>query len=82
MCYFTIIIRYCCQITTQTLECDYALYTECSHYRPDVGKLLLSIIYEQTPLTPSIGYYLTTQTIDDHLSQIRQDRLKWTTPTQ
>lgn len=52
---------------------DESQYVDCSHYKPQVGRLILASFFGQ----PSFGYKLTPDTIEQALSQMRSDHMTW-----
>ncbi|MCW6037050.1 hypothetical protein K4A83_12340 [Spirulina subsalsa FACHB-351] len=71
-------------ITTEPLTDSMVYYIESSHYRKEVGDLILNrilnynldVVYlEGVP--PDFGVLLTPNNLEDHLAQIRQDRAVW-----
>jgi hypothetical protein len=53
------------------------LYFECSHFRPEVGRMIFAQLDLLPPYQAPFGYYLTQDTINQSLSQILNDRKHW-----
>ncbi|WP_017305707.1 hypothetical protein [Spirulina subsalsa] len=66
-------------ITTEPLTDSMVHYIESSHYRKEVGDLILNRIlnYNLEQVPPDFGMLLTPNNLKDHLAQIRQDRAVW-----
>lgn len=66
-------------ITTEAIAERMNNYVDHSHYTPAVGDLILNRIYSrQTEKIPKdFGVLLTTENVEQHLAQIRHDRLLW-----
>ncbi len=66
-------------VTTNTLEkeLNHSLYYECSHFTPFVGKMIIDKMFNQTEFPAHFGYFLTSQTIESALKQMREQAISW-----
>jgi hypothetical protein len=64
------------EVTTEKLE-GAPLYYECSHFRPYVGHLILSRLFDSNGQADRFGYLLTPDTVEEVLVRIRAERLDW-----
>ncbi|MCT7964364.1 hypothetical protein NG791_27170 [Laspinema sp. D1] len=66
-------------ITTEPLSSAMKNYIDSSHYRKEIGDLVLNRIfqYNQEIVPEDFGVLLTPETVENHLKQIREDREIW-----
>lgn len=65
-------------VTTETIKKEGApLYYECSHFRPYTGRLILAKLFGKEEGPADFGYYLNSESVEEALKQIKQDRLNW-----
>ncbi|KAA0548457.1 hypothetical protein FZW96_07745 [Bacillus sp. BGMRC 2118] len=64
---------------TSTPPSNFDYYLDQSHYRKNVGNLVLNKILnvKLEEVSEDFGMYLTSENIENHLSNIRQDRIEW-----
>lgn len=59
-------------ITTETIDSHgEAIYYDVSHFAPFVGKILLEQMFQEPPQDNALGVFLTPNTIEGHLKNIR-----------
>ncbi len=76
-------------VTTESLpakddrETAMQWYWDCSHYKKELGDLVLDKIFNYSHpdrnITDEFGVRLTSENIETHLQQVREDRQKWRT---
>lgn len=66
-------------ITTEVISEQTKKYIDSSHYHKEVGDLVLNQIlnYNSDQVPPDFGVLLTSDTIEDHLETIREQRKTW-----
>jgi hypothetical protein len=66
-------------ITTEPISDQTKNYFEASHYRNEVGDLVLNRMYShrEEEVPPDFGTLLTPETIESHLDKINTDRKSW-----
>jgi hypothetical protein len=66
-------------ITTEPLSSTMTNYMDSSHYRQEIGDLVLNRIFQYNPeiVPEDFGVLLTPETVENHLQQIREDREIW-----
>ncbi|MBP0014260.1 MAG: hypothetical protein J7545_17570 [Roseofilum sp. SBFL] len=66
-------------ITTEAIAEEMVYFQDSSHYRPEVGNLVLNRIfrYELDKVPDDFGVLVTSETIESHLEQVRRDREAW-----
>jgi hypothetical protein len=66
-------------ITTEPISDNMKNYIDPSHYRSEVGDLVLNRIlkYDEDKVPDDFGVLLTPENIESHLQQVRSDREAW-----
>ncbi|MBO0349489.1 hypothetical protein J0895_10285 [Phormidium pseudopriestleyi FRX01] len=66
-------------ITTDPLSSNMKNYIDSSHYRKEIGDLVLNRIwqYNEDIVPKDFGVLLTPETVENHLKQIRENRKIW-----
>ena len=66
-------------VTTESIKNKMDNYVDNSHYTPEIGNLILNRIfnYKTSQVPNDFGVLLTTDNIDFHLENVRQQRQKW-----
>ena len=71
-------------LTTEAIATQMTYYQDSSHYRPEVGNLVLNRIfnYQLDRVPDDFGVLVTPETIESHLQQLRVDREVWASDRQ
>ena len=66
-------------VTTENIKPKMNNYVDNSHYSPNIGNLILNRIFghQSESIPKDFGVLLTADNLEQHLSQIRSDRLLW-----
>ena len=66
-------------VTTENIKPKMNNYVDNSHYSPNIGNLILNRIFghQSESIPEDFGVLLTADNLEQHLSQIRSDRLLW-----
>lgn len=66
-------------ITTEPLSHNMKNYMDNSHYRKEIGDLVLNRIgqYNEDRVPADFGVLLTPETVENHLQKIREDQKEW-----
>ena len=66
-------------ITTESIANEMNNYVDESHYSPEIGELVLQRIFQQQneSIPSDFGVLLTPENIEQHLQQIKSDRISW-----
>jgi hypothetical protein len=54
-------------------------YYDSSHYRPEIGNLIAAKIFndKHIPIPSDFGAFVTQNNIEEHLKQLKADKIKW-----
>lgn len=66
-------------ISTEPISEEMAYYWDSSHYRQEVGNLILNRLFDHdiASVPPDFGVLMTPETIEENLVEIRRDRESW-----
>ncbi len=66
-------------ISTEPMGDRMTYYWDSSHYRQEVGNIILNRLfeYDTASVPPDFGPLLTPETVEEHLAEIRHDRESW-----